>query len=339
MSEVVPQRYAVKIVFRGLFVASLEASHIDVLLPDAALPAAAIAMATEPLRTLLRSLQPFREHYAALEFHLADWDNRSTLTPRLFQLSKPTKPPVGLYLLQQQEIKFGGLYDAAGEPPTVMLENRELYAQLGHGPLLLRQHLTHGLDQLPGFGSALAPGAFGACAATTRIEFGEVYTERRSRRGAEDRQWRGVSVVSFPTPQERTDVGLPPPPPDLAPRLLNLDLVVRFTLASTNPLQIVCTPTNPLLTPRYFLLKPAEPGGEVVVWIKNRELDSILHDSDLEPDPYLPPRDHGDATDRDHAMYMRLASDPAAMTVPRDHSNEASDSGSGCGGSVRPPGA
>jgi hypothetical protein len=324
-------RYVVKVVFRGLFVAFVREGRVDVLLPDAKLPNESIATSEEPLKTLLSSLQPLREHHAALEFHLADWDNRSDLLPRLAHLYKPTKQPVALYLLDQQELTFSGLYEEEGQPPSLLKEERELYTQLSDGLLLLRQHPVHGYDQLPSFGSDLRPDAATRCAATASLQFGEVYTERRSRRGPEQRLWRSVSVLSYVDAETRGLMNLPEPPPFEEPRLLNLDLVVRFTLALTNPLQITCRPVDPLLAPRYFILKPGDPSRELTIWVKNRELEAILRDSDLDPDPYLAPA-KGDATDRDHAMYMRLALDPKRMNVPRDHNDDASDSGSGCGG-------
>lgn len=340
MSECSEDRYTVKIVFRGLFVASVEQTRIDVLLPDASMPSRVLTGEPDPLRTLMSALQPFREHRAALEFHLADWDNHSSLLPRLVHLQKPTKGPVALYFLDREKVIFGGLYNEMEKPrpPVELKEDRECYTPIGDDLLLLRQHPKHGFDQLPGFHSDLRPAAEDKCAATVKLSFGEVYTERRSLKGSEERAWRSVSVVSYLDDESRARLQLMEPSASLEPRFLNLDLVVRFTLSIHNPLHIMCEPLEPGPVARYFILRPSDPRRELTVWVKNRELDSILQDSDLNPDPYPPPAEHGDATDRDHALYMRLAQDPTSLKVPRDNRDEASDSGSGCGGSGRPGG-
>jgi len=334
--------FPVKIVFRGLFLASREEDHIDVYLPDASAPGAAIKAETDPQRrALLEGLQPLREHQAAVEFPLADWENRSELTPRLVQLHKPTKEPVALYLLHKEDIELGGLYGDPRDLPKKLKANGKAYDDVGEIRLLTK-HDKFGWNQLAGFDSDLnEPEELErACASSTSIRFGEVYSERRSLRGDVARCWQRRSVLceEYLAPDVRNASGLPTAPPDGEPKRLNLDLVVRFRLRESNPLQIVCRPRQAGPPTRSFILRPRTPGAEVTVWIKNRELDAILRDSDLVPDPYLLVDTDHDATDRDHAIYMRLAKDPAKLRVPRDDSDFASDSGSGCGGAVRPPG-
>lgn len=343
MSDASDATFPVKIVFRGLFLASREEQEIDVYLPDASSPAATIKNEKDPVRqALLAGLQPLREHQAAIEFPLADWDNRSELTPRLVQLHKPRKEPVALYLLHQEDIEIGGLYEDPHDLPTKpKVTKGGTYKQVGKVRLLAR-HKDFGWNQLAGFDSELNDSAEveRVCAASTVISFGEVYSERRSLRGAIPRCWhiRSVLCEEYLDPAVRNASGLPQAPPDGKPRRLNLDLVVRFRLHESNPLQIICRPRQAGALPRAFILRPRTPGGEVTVWIKNRELEAILRDSDLDPDPHLVVDPDHDATDRDHAIYMRLAKDPAKLRVPRDDNNKASDSGSGCGGAVRPPG-
>jgi len=336
--------FPVKIVFRGLFLASREEDHIDVFLPDASAPAAAIKAETNgQRRALLEGLQPLREHQAAVEFPLADWDNRSELTPRLVQLHKPTKEPVALYLLHKEDIELGGLYEDPHDlPDPLKVTNGGTYKKVGTGIRLLAKHKEFGWNQLAGFESDLAePEELEqVCASTIVIRFGEVYSERRSLHGEVERCWEARSVLcgEYLSPEARAASGLPDAPPDGKPRWLNLDLVVRFRLRASNPLQIVCRPRQPGPPVRSFILRPRTPGAEVTVWIKNRELDAILRDSDLVPDPHLLVDTDHDATDRDHAIFLRLAKEPAKLRVPRDDTNFASDSGSGCGGTVRPPG-
>jgi hypothetical protein len=343
VSDAVDGTFPVKIVFRGLFLASREEDHIDVFLPDASSPGAAIKAETDPKRrALLEALQPLREHQAVVEFPLADWDNRSELTPRLLRVHKPTKEPVALYLLRKESVELGGLYEDPHDlPMPLKVANARAYKQVGTGIRLLAKHPELGWNQLAGFESDLnEPEELDrVCAATTVIRFGEVYSERRSLRGEVERRWQTRSVLceEYLAPGVREASGLPKAPPDGAPRRLNLDLVVRFRLRESNPLQIVCTPRQAGPVPRAFILRPRTPGAEVTVWIKNRELDAVLRDSDLVPDTHLLVDTDHDATDRDHAIYMRLAKDPAKLRVPRDDNDDASDSGSGCGGVVRPP--
>lgn len=335
--------FTVKIVFRGLFVASIERFSVDVLLPDASAPDEAIEKEKDPRQTLLRSLRPLREHQVAVEFYVSDWHNRSDLTPQLVELHKPTKEPVAVYLVKDPKdtkistIEFGGLYQDAGEPPSHLKVKKKHYKK--HGKLLvLEEHPEFGFDQLPRFESDIEPAVAAKCTASARAIFGEVYTERRSMRNGKERKWRGVSVLhgDYLSEADRKRLNLPAAPADLPARPINLDLVVRFALPMSNPLQVVCRGSRP--TPRYFLLRPPAPGGEVTVWIKNRELDAILRDSDLLPfDPHAAMED-GDATDRDHGMYMRLAKDPIQQRVPRLDSAGVSDSGSGCGGTGKPGG-
>jgi len=347
VSESTDAMFPVKIVFRGLFLASIpedEKDHIDVFLPDATSPGAIIKAETNAARqALLAGLQPLREHHAVIEFPLADWDNPSEQTPRLVQVHKPTKEPVGLYLLRHEDIEIGGLYDDPGDLPShPKVAGKKGYKDVGDGIRLLATHPEFGWNQLAGFESDLAgepDDLKGVCAATTAIRFGEVYSERRSLSGTKARSWQSISVLSerYLTPDLRQANKLPQPPPDGDGRPLNLDLVVRFRMRASNPLQIVCKPRQEGPVARSFILRPRVPGREVTVWIKNRELDAVLRDSDLLPDPYAVIDTDHDATDRDHAIYMRLAKQPERLRVPRDESNNASDSGSGCGGSVRPP--
>ena len=68
MSDADDATFPVKIVFRGLFLASREEQEIDVYLPDASSPAATIKNEKDPVRqALLAGLQPLREHQAALQ--------------------------------------------------------------------------------------------------------------------------------------------------------------------------------------------------------------------------------------------------------------------------------
>jgi len=338
MADSSQDHYTVKVVFRGLFLALINEGDapegaekngsIEVLLPDASAPAHLIASSEEPLCTLLRNLQPLREHRGILEFPLADWENPSGLTPGVIQVTKPTKEPVGMFFLKHR-IRFRGLWSRDGAPPANLIEERYLYSELASQLLLLRKHTDHGFDQLPGIGSdpiAVAQREE-ACAAVTTFRFGEVSTERRSRLVEFERLWEQVTANEL----------VNPPDPARA-RPINLDLVVRFDLPLTNPLLIVCEPLDPGQELRQFILRPSQPQRGVTIWVKNRELDATLNDSDLLSDPFGIPCPDFDGVDRDHAFYMRLTTNPADLLLPRDINEDASDCGSGCGGCGHPPG-
>lgn len=338
------QRYEVKIVFRGLFLAAIHENEtkdgtIDVLLPDASWPGRLIGDATGDLLELLQQLQPLREHQAVIEFPVADWDNRSAFTPGLVQVSKPTKEPVGLFFLDRHRIRFRGLWGIEGALSEHLLEDELLYTVIaeetspsGTKPVLavLRTHPIHGFDQLSQFaGTPLtdSPTLEENVVATTSFTFGEVYSERRSRRAGEDRRWEAIKPAEIGNPQD----------PSRA-RPLNLDLVVRFTLPLNNSLLVVCESTvagGP--EARHFILRPRDFSRGLTVWVKNRELGAILSDSDLLPDPFDVSCPDLDNVDRDHAFYMRLTERPKDLDVPRSLGSMASDCGSGCGGCGWPP--
>lgn len=338
MSPASGERYDVQIVFRGLFLAMVRAEHIAVILPDASSPELAILQAenenNQKLSALLAALRPYREHTAVLEFPLADWDGSSSAAD-VIQVRKPNKEPVGLYLLKGQTMALGGLSGEAGQLPAKPKVEGGDYKALTGGLALLTRHDESGFNQLPDFGSEVDETAVkNHSAARLELRFGEVYTERRSHSHQGDRQWRQVSVLSTSllSDTDRRRVGLPAAPPDATEaKKINLDLVVRFTLPAGDPLQIVCTAQN--LVPARFVLRPSAAGRELKVWVKNRELDAILRDSDLNPDPAPAMSAEIDAFDRDHGMFLRLASRPENLTVPRDDDDIASNTNGGCGGS------
>ncbi|HEX6903627.1 MAG TPA: hypothetical protein VF789_28210 [Thermoanaerobaculia bacterium] len=328
--------YTVKIVFRGLFLAVIhepdgnQDGFIEVLLPEASSPAHLIAQSKEPLRSLLSNLQPLREHHGVVEFPVADWENRSEFTPGLIQVAKPTKEPVGMFFLKGHRIRFRGLWAREGVPPANLVEEKYLYSELNSQLLLLRRHTDHGFDQLPGIGTdptADLETRENASAAITTFRFGEIYTERRSQlreNGREvERKWEQITAAAVKMEAAHD--------PERA-RPINLDLVVRFDLPMTNPLLVVCEPFEESQEEHQFILRPSQAERGVTVWIKNRELEATLNDSDLLSDPFGIPCPDFDGVDRDHAFYMRLAADPTAVLLPRDVNDDAADCGSGCGG-------
>lgn len=319
------QRYTVKIVFRGLCLARKKPDQgLEIFLPDASVvpqPTEEEAGADARAR-VLRAVGQFREHHAVLEFPQADWDNKSAITPRLLQVTKPTKEPVAIYLLKKQRIHFGGLYEKRSGQPGLpeLIAERERYTSL-ENLLLLGDHNEHGFNQLPGYLCEVAEDAPENVAAITLISVGEAFSERRSRREDLDLPWREVRALNGEQVRE--------------PRALNLDIVVRFTLPIWNPLRVTCEPREGEArfpgAERTFLLRPSDPTRGVTVWVKNREMSAILLDSDALPDPYEADCPFFDAKDRDHALFVRLARVPENLTLPEVADGDASDCGSGCG--------
>jgi hypothetical protein len=318
-------RYPVKIVFRGLCLArkNRDRENLEIFLPDASTlpqPSAEDAV-TDGRARVLRAAGPIREHQAVLEFPQADWENRSSITPRLLQVVKPTKEPVALYLLKKQRIDFSGLFEtveARPQRPQKLVADEERYTKLG-GLFLLGSDDEYGFDQLPGYRCEVADDALESAAAVASLSVGEALTERRSRRKGADLLWREVAALGGAMVQPE--------------RPLNLDIAVRFTLPVWNPLRVTCAPigSSRIGDERTFLLRPSDPTRGVTIWVKNRELSAILVDSDALPDPYESDCPHRDALDRDHALFVKLAKHPELHTLPQRAGGDASDCGSGCG--------
>jgi hypothetical protein len=330
-------RFTVKVVFRGLFLALAGKDELKVLLPQASDPAERVKREKNKVRkALFKRLQPLREHHAAIELSWGDLDPSSPAKDELLRVDKPSKGEVGLYLLAKQSVEIRGRAQARGSLPENLKAASESYQPFGSGRMLAR-HGEHGFDQLPVFEPALSANAPNNCAATYSTDFGEVYTERRSKKGEEVRLWEERSAVRYLSAWERIKLGLIKSAEDKEPRPINLDLVVRFTLPANDVLEVACRPIGATAPIKYFYLRPVVAGGEVKVWVKNRELESILRDVD-DPDASDAVMTVRDATDWDHAMFMLLAADSAQHRVPRVTNTEVSDSGSGCGGAGQPGG-
>jgi hypothetical protein len=252
----------------------------------------------------------------------------------LIEVDKPTKEPVAMFFLHGRRVRFRGIWQPGGTRPETLVEDESLYTEIASELLLLSEHTDHGFDQLPGFAGTPLPDGDPRrreLAAEIPIPFGEVYTERRSRQRAkqDERRWEEISPTKLDTP------------PDPAKgRPINLDLVVRFELPVTNPLLITCEPLDPEeddSPPRSFILRPRPGAASLTVWIKNRELEATLADSDLVPDPFDSMSEDFDEVDRDHAFFMRLTKKPEKLTVPRDVHSMVSDVSGGCGGAGHPP--
>lgn len=323
------QRYTVKVVFRGLCLVHKDPLNrrFDLLLPDASDLPHPSQVPQDKREQILFQNPPVREHTAVLEFHQADWENHSAITPRLLQLTKPTKEPVALYLLRRQRLLFSPLYTqgsaARFQRPEDLLTDPLLYSQIGD-LLYLAEHPDYGFDQLPGLWGGLETDSEQKCAAVTSFSVGEAFTERRSLEGREPLLWKEVPLNA----EGRFDQEAAVPS-----RPINLDIAIRFTLPVWNPLLISCRPLSGALhgDERNFLLRPRPGSNEVTVWVKNRELSAILLESDALPDPYPVGCPHLDKLDSDHVSMVKLARRPGWITIPSRASDNASDCGNGCG--------
>jgi hypothetical protein len=325
-------RYTVKVVFRGLCLSHVDpaAGALHLYLPEASGEPAA----EDPVRrSILANLRPFAEHHAVLEFHQADWENRSSSIPRLLQLTKPNKEPVALYLLREQRVHLKPLYgQGAAELPAEesLLADRERYERVSDSLLLLGKDEENGFDQLPAMRGGIVDDPEEHCAATVALTVGEAFTERRSTKGKTKVTWRETPAPGLGRDEQEAAGEI---------RAVNLDIAVRFTLPLWNPLCVSCEPLGGRSPADQvnLVLRPGDPRRGITLWIKNRELEAVLQDSDLLPDPYSAGcREHRDELDRDHGLLVTLARQPEQLTILRRIDGDASDCGSGCGGRCDP---
>lgn len=342
------ETFEVNVIFRGLFLAHHNENGLAVLLPDGRNPARIHQAATEG--SPLRQLGPFREHHGVLEFPLAAWQNRSLALPDLMEVHKPTKEPVALCLLGQggngrevtDRIQFSTLRGSDRELPASLRSPNGAYLTPSNASRvrILSVDPANGMDQLPPFSGAPKSDAWLDSVAFAQFDVGEVTTERRSTE-------RGNDLLFILPRISQLNLGLQPPP-TASSRAINLDLRVRFAVRSTDTLvvevikhpRIEASPAEnfaflPSLssarTLHTFFLKPPGDSKTVDLWIKNRELDQVILDSDLLPDPF-PACRGGVLRDSDHGLMLLLADDPAQVTMPFVASGEMASAGCACGG-------
>lgn len=321
--------YNLHIVFRGLFVVDPQEDGVHVYLPEARTP--------DPSPTFP---EPYREHTPVIEFHQADWRNPSLELPQLIQVAKPNKEPVALYFLGGQErrrfeerIRFKAVRFTLATPKIPEGE-KHLYNQSYEVPAdvwILEQDEQYGIRQLLGFQPDIAENASTHCAATLKLSRGIFRSERRSiGLDGKELHWSGVPASEL----KETEPGAATSTEEEPPRPINLDLRVTMEVNRLDAVAISLSAGTQLL------LRPKDD-RDLTVWIKNRELQTILQDSDLLPDPFINGCDLRDRQDRDHELLYRLAfsdlgSNLDYVQIPVSKDLEIAGGGCACGGVCRP---
>jgi len=366
------KRYNVNVIFRGLFLAQWTDDHFEVFLPDARRPKGLapdedFASKKDEFQAKIEKTcdlkdkvglyeelveqyeknrvegPAYREHYGIVEFPIADWANPTRRFPWLVQASHWAKEdPSAFYFLDFQTLRFSSLIR---EPrlPAELLRDPACYISPASSKhvKILEKDCIYGLDQLPQFNAEPLPDPGEASVGKILFDVGEVFSERRSEEPVGD----GSEVRPILWEQRR--FGKVYEESEEA-RPVNLDLHVRFSLWSRDSLRVDVVDRNPptsaakplwrsnsLPTSRHtFLFHPREAGSDLTIWIKNRELEQILQDSDLLPDIFDRRGEMQQALDADHGQFSRLATpssrkDAVILRTQRDGS---SNCGAGCGG-------
>jgi hypothetical protein len=272
--------YKFHLIFKGLFrcVPDRENGRLSVLLVDARSPQKSVTG------------EPLRDHRAVIEFHSKDWRNKTAdhaFDPpgrvRLVEVNKPSKGKVGLFFLDHHDLAIR-TSDGQLSPPLKLIEDESPTSfsrlpQIGRiSPEAAQVHP----DTLNGFAAK-------CIARVLSLSAGEVRSERTSTLGGQPVQW------SFSSPRERSAIRLLRRTPgeerealreelERNAQEINLDLRVTADVPAGSFVIIdpVPFPESGLAidAPR-FLFKPRK-GHDLEVWIKNRELDAILTESDRE---------------------------------------------------------
>jgi len=298
------QTYDFHLIFKGLFrcVPDQRSGRLTVLLVDARSPKSN------------GHGDPLRDHRAAIEFYLDDWkrDESSEPPSHFAVVKKAKKEAVGIFLLNRHDIQIG-------------VDQGELVPKL----TFIEDGTNTSFSRLPRMeeisprsarvkDASLERGA-GCIARVVGLEYGEVRSERTSMFEGKPLQW------SFSASRKKKDLE------DLlgmsgssehsrlknelhkGGREFNLDLRVTakvpiesFVVIDPVPFPNVGTP-NP--TP--FMLRP-QNGKDLEVWIKNRELDVILTESDA-PDSEEECRE---LIDFDFELQYELSDTPGDILIP-----------------------
>lgn len=344
-------RFEVNVIFRGLFLAQPTEAGIAVLLPDAREPNSRVNGSTDPLQRALSRISPYREHQGIIEFRRSDWQIPTRELPDVLWVDKRSKGEMAFAILgslsgrqrSPHSIRFstlsgdapalpGSLKAKPGEYNTSRLKSKTLQLLEGNHELAF--------DKLPRFGSAVKDGAWGDTIGFCHFEHGEVFSERRCKNGDGDLEWYLPTVKQLPNLARALH--------EVESRSINLDLRVRFMLAATDELVLEVLSVPPgtsavhptvVFLPDYegspggysFRLKPSDPSAPMEIWIKNRELDRALLESDRLEDSVL---SGGGAVgiDVDHGLFMPLATHPELVTIPRVKGGTIANAGCACGG-------
>lgn len=269
MSEA--ETYDFHLIFKGLFrcVPDRKNNRLTVLLADARSPKSN------------SHGEPLRDHRAVIEFYTKDWRNKTAEPLRHFaEVKKANKDTVGIFLLNRHDIQIG-INQGQLSPALTFVEDG---SETSFQRLPRMEEIAPGSERVRE--DSLRSGE-GCIARVVDFEYGEVHSERPSTFKGEPLKW------SFLTPQRRVDlerlIQTPGAERDQlraalleSGREINLDLrvTIKVPIKSSIIIDPVAFPNDGnAVDPPAFMLRP-EPGSELKVWIKNRELDAILTESD-----------------------------------------------------------
>lgn len=312
------ETYQLHVVFRGLFLVDPQEDGVYVYLPDARSPG------ISPSRS-----EPYREHTPLIEFHQEDWRNPSLEMPQVIHVAKPNKKPVAMCFLHGEQIFIRGARFSFSSPEIPEADRarfNQRYSQVPDGVWILEDDDLHGVRQLHGFGPEIVEGGERKRAASVCFEQGVFKSERRSLgKDGKELLWTRVSGSAA---QNETQAS------EEEPRPINLDLRVTLPVDRSDAVEIT------LSSGTQFLLRPADE-RDLTVWIKNRELETILEDSDLLPDPFISGCELLGRLDLDHEIlyglaYSDLSSHLQDIRIPVSDDVETSGGGCACGGACRP---
>lgn len=273
--------YSVDVIFRGLCMAvpREDETGMQIFLVDARRPAG--RPTSDPTAT-------FREHYGAIEVLYKNLvyietndgvvDPRSVgcgeidddvdaeplpLPKRFIKVRKPAKHEVGIHFIEEEDIRFHAEKSRLEPSFEIIRRGVNSYDNL---PQLSRVDRHGGKPDPRLFGD---PPTSNACLARVFLKAGEVRSERLSEQIDESsRTGRSPLVWAFVANNGNNG----------SPRQIHLDAKVTFKIPKDETFNVEVERFR-TEGRRLFALRPS-PGEDLKLWIKNRELDLMLSESD-----------------------------------------------------------
>lgn len=298
--------YNFHLIFKGLFrcVPNRTDKKLSVLLVDARSP-----------RSSPTTGEPLRDHRAVIEFPLKAWRNRTSEPLRnLIEVNKRNKGKVGIFMLNRHDLLIG-VSSGTLSPRLNFVDN---------GSSRDYRLLPQIEDIAPG-AAQVADGALtrgeNCIARVLDLDWGTVGSERPSTFDGEPLLWaysppREREVIRSLIEIETESLEKKRLRKDLANgREVNLD--VRVTAQVPKGVSVILDPrpfpNNGAVDPPAFLLRPPKGVKDLEVWIKNRELDVILTESDQEGSE---DGCQGDLVDFDFELQYVLSENPQEKRIP-----------------------